>query len=115
MGGNGSSQIRRKDHEQTFVETGSKYAMMGGPKWPQKLIALSLDLPKELAWQSGRELTGLSCSKRSEGWLLVLRAVKKGRKEVAFVGGRDYAECWENAIWGVENGGLRWRDDRYER
>lgn len=48
-------------------------------------------------------------------WLLVLRAQLEGGPAVGFVSGHDVAGCLLSTVSMLENGSMKWREDRYAK
>ena len=90
-----------------------KYVMGGSPQWPFALVTDTLDLEKLVGWHYRAELKGFNVKKQEDCWLAVVKATKAGRSMVAFVSGRDYAECIENTIFHLTTQSMSWRDDKF--
>lgn len=101
------------DHRLSTVGGRGKLLAVQHPAWPTAIMANNLDLAKEVAWHYHAALTGVNAKKTDEGWLMVLKAEFKEGAKVAFVGGRDYAECLEETLFMLESRGLHWREDRF--
>lgn len=102
-----------KGHSLSGTMESGKLLAVQSPFWPTTIMASNLDLAKEVAWHYRAALTGVNAKKTEEGWLMVLKAEFKEGAKVAFVGGRDYAECVEETLFQLESRGLHWREDRF--
>lgn len=72
-------------------------------------------LPETVGWYTGCTVTGLTIKPDSEGFLVVLRAVERGKPVVHFTGGRSWGDAVEALMWEVHNNRLNWRPDRFAK
>jgi len=79
------------------------------------LGAFLVDLGKELGWHTGADYQGHNLTRKDDGWLLVLKAEKKGQAVVAFIGGPSPLECYRNLWVVVTKGQVRWKTDRFRK
>lgn len=63
--------------------------------------------------RAGGQFVGFSITDRGSDWLMVVKAVIGGRKQVAFVGAGDLGAALVKAARLASSDGLRWRDDVY--
>lgn len=82
----------------------------------QRLKAAQLvlqNLEEWLPWLSGRRLVGLNITARDDGWLLVLKATRKGIPEVAFIGGDSLEDCLVDTAHGLLFAFIQWKPDKF--
>jgi len=85
------------------------------PAWASwKPLAWQIeDLQALMAWGQGVILDGWSIASDAEGWRIVVKGTKDGRKLVAFTGARTYADALEVLVYETEHGSLNWHTDKY--
>lgn len=71
------------------------------------------EIDEEVAYHTRRTLQGVTMTKRSESWLMVLKGNFKGNKEVAFITGVDMIDCYRNLYSLMYGGRLQWRKSKY--
>lgn len=77
---------------------------------------LQAGLEEDFAWLTGMHLHGLTFKRKTDTWLLVVRAQSAhGRAKVAFVETGTPEECLE-LLWSLIGGRgmINWRDDQYK-
>lgn len=79
----------------------------------KRLIWWLAVLDEVIPTYTGRAMTGLTLSKKEDGWLLVLRGKNGSGPEVAFTAGPRPHDCLVELASKVKHGGLRWRPDKY--
>lgn len=80
---------------------------------PDLIVAQLLDLEKHVAWDGGYELTALTFKKRADYWLLIVKAVRKGKPYVAYARGSTYPEAAQiGGLW-ADTGSFLWFHDRW--
>lgn len=72
-----------------------------------------LDFDKELAYQMGGVLTGLSLKAIEGGWRAIIKRKHKGLAQVAFLEADTYSGLLEALATWVEKGMFKWYTDRY--
>lgn len=70
-------------------------------------------LPEWMPWLAARQCTGLTISRGKEGWLVILKGMRKGKQEVAFAGGDTMEEALVTAAYGLAFDLLRWSPDKW--
>jgi len=85
------------------------------PAWASwKPLAWQIeDLPQLMGWHQGVILDGWSIAADAEGWRVVVKGTKAGKKLVAFTGARTYADALEVLVYETEHGSLNWHTDKY--
>lgn len=68
---------------------------------------------ESVAWETGRELTGLNFKKKGSSWLLVVTTKRKGNVEVAFVDSPTPLGCYQIFYQLLRGQGLKWRKSKY--
>lgn len=78
--------------------------------------AFVLDLAKEVAWAESRILTGYTVTFKEHTTLIILKAKRKGERQVCFVEAETHLEAWRVVYALMYNkGGLSWKADRYAK
>lgn len=78
-----------------------------------RFASFLLDLPKEIAWTTRKELCGMVLRNKGDEWILVVKATQKGKSFVHFIHGEDWVDCFRK-LWVVNNRDLwSWKPDRY--
>lgn len=70
-------------------------------------------LTEYLPWMSARRLIGLNIMETDDGFLLVLKAYKGKKAQVAFTNGSDLAEVFHNLVYFLLFDLASWRDDKF--
>lgn len=69
--------------------------------------------PEQIAWHYNAVYTGHSLNMKEGEWLLVMRALFKGKKKVCFTRGARPIACVRSFAWDVKCGRVKWYDDLY--
>lgn len=78
---------------------------------PDLVVAELLDIGKHVAWDGGYSLTEVAFKQTQDGWLVVIKATRRGKPWVAFVGARSYENALRlGAEWAYE-GLFKWKQD----
>lgn len=83
-----------------------------------RLITWVATLDHTLAWYQGMVLTGWSVKRSQEGWLIVVKAHRKGRGDkpqhrVAFFRGDDLMETFKALAYAVRRDMITWKPDKF--
>lgn len=78
------------------------------------LGAFIADVEKEVAWVYKMVVTGISCQKKEDGWLLVLKAEKAGTRWVLFSYGGSLLECYRNLWLTIHKMKPSWKPDKFK-
>jgi len=70
-------------------------------------------LPETLGWYYRMVYTGHSLSLKDDGWLLIVRARRKQRKQVTFYHSETIWGCFFSFGSDVTRNQVKWRDDLY--
>lgn len=85
--------------------------------WPVRFSEAITDIDKEFSYWHGAPFDGLSLTKGTDGWLLVIRSHRHtGDPVVCFIGGDSAEACllqWMETL--ASGAGIVWKDDRYRR
>lgn len=76
-------------------------------------IHLLWGLDQHLPYLAARTFKGLTLTYRDDGWLLVLKADRKGRPQVAFFGGDNPEECIHEMASSLIFDLVRWQPDKF--
>lgn len=79
----------------------------------RKIGAEWLDLEKHVAWHGGWRLDQVICKVNEEGWLLILKAHRNGRRAVAFIQAETMPEAYELCGEFAARGVLTWQPDKW--
>jgi len=80
-----------------------------------ELYSLSalLDIPKEIGWRWNAVLWEFRVTERADGWLVMLKAKRRGQFRVAFMGGSTFSGALENCARELRRGTVTWKQDSY--
>lgn len=83
--------------------------------WKEELALAHtlLDLPKEVFWCLGRQVTQLVIRETESGWQVIVKTDYRGRQEAAYVSGRTFLEAVESAVRALETDSVSWYPDKY--
>lgn len=77
------------------------------------MLAQLMEIGKHIAWDGGYDFRGLSVNKNEDGWLVAVKAVRRGRPYVAFIMGHSFQDAlFMGGEWAYE-GRFEWKHDRY--
>lgn len=79
----------------------------------RRLIMWLACLDEVVAAYTGRAMTGITISKKEDGWLLVLRGKNGSGHEVAFASGPDLHGTVLDLAAQMKAGSIRWKPDKY--
>lgn len=71
------------------------------------------ELEEVLAWETGKELTGVNVRKKADQWLLVLKGRQNGVNYVSFHGGGTILDCYRGLWKKVHTNSIGWAQDKY--
>jgi hypothetical protein len=57
------------------------------------VTAQLLELGKHIAWDGGYDLRGLTITQTDDGWLVVVKAVRRGRPYAAYLVGQSFQDA----------------------
>lgn len=72
------------------------------------------EIEEELAWATRRKLEGLNFYRKDNEWLMIVKATRKGKREVTFIAGPDIVSCYRQFYRLLKIGRLRWKEDKYQ-
>ena len=86
----------------------------GGPI-ARKAAAMEVmaNLDEWLPWLAARELTGFTATKKATEWLLVLKASRGGKQEVAFLAGETVEDLYYVGAYALLFDQVRWKEDKF--
>lgn len=89
--------------------------MMNGRSEEREATAMHLlaNLDEYLPWLAARTLDGLTLTHKQSDWLLVIKATRGTKKQVAFVGGDHPGECFEVAAHMLLFDLITWKADKF--
>ena len=86
----------------------------GVQTWVNREIqAATLDMALNVGYMDGMVLDQLIVKVNEDGWLVLVKAHRNGRRRVAFVGGASFSEALELAADFAEKGILTWQKDSW--
>lgn len=98
--------MKTADMQRAFREGGPLSRMTAS-------IYLLYDLDQHLPWLAARQFDGINLTSRSDGWLLVVKARRKDRPQVAFFDGDNPEECFTNMAHQLLFDLAQWKDDKF--
>lgn len=79
----------------------------------KQINAEFLDIDKHVGWNDKMVIDRVICKRTEEGWTLMIKAPRHGRRKIAYVNARTLAEAFELAGEFAARGCLSWVDDRW--
>jgi hypothetical protein len=71
-------------------------------------------LPESIGWYARMEYTGHSLTKKSDGWLLIVRAKRSQRAMVSFYHAQTIWDCFWRLGSDLTLNQVKWREDLYQ-
>lgn len=84
-----------------------------GPQQARAASAVFVYLDEYLPWLEARALTGVTLTRKDEGYLIVVKATHKGLPQVGFAFDRDVGGVMVQLARKLVLGQMSWRPDRY--
>ena len=92
----------------------NEVVVRGRKRW-DALGLFTAELDKEVGWTTGMVFTGLTLSKKAEGWMLVVRATGKKGAMVTFLNAPTLTAVWRLLWVMLYKGRIKWKVDQFNR
>ena len=76
-----------------------------------RIVIILLD--EYLPWLARRQFTGMTFTQKEDGWLIVLRAIRKSKREVSFFAGVTPEDAATVMVHNLLFGLARWKPDKW--
>ena len=92
-----------------------KKALENGTPRTRNAVAAEVlaNIDAHLPWFCARELSGITIKRKPNEWLVVVKAMKGMKHEVAFMAGETIEEAIYALVYSVAFDLMRWREDKY--
>ncbi len=71
------------------------------------------ELPENIAFYTGVEMTGFTLKKREGNWLLIVNGRRAGKKVVCFIDAPSHVACFRVLLKSLQERKLAWSASRY--
>lgn len=94
----------------------AKKRLRTNSRWPEdeQAAAYIILLGESLGFWGRRTLTGFTVTKKEDGWLLIVKALHKGKPEVSFTHAATYQEAIKEWANGLVYDLVKWRPDQFK-
>lgn len=102
------------DRLQTNVRRGKQTVQASEQNWLDACVVSSwLDMVQHVAWHGGYALDQIISRQDENGWMLILKAIRREQPYAAFISARTFPEACELAAEFAERGVLTWLPDKW--